>query len=290
MSNRDPAHRPESGRYRGTTIAVGTRHGKERQFEGPFRMVLGARLVTPADLDTDRFGTFTGEVARRGPALEAARAKARLAMAASGLSLALASEASYGPIPGSGWLGHEEILLFCDAEAGVEVIEGYRSAAIPGPGQTVTSADEISPPVLAGLPGQAVIVRPHRPVGTAGITKGITDPDTLRTAVQAATAVSADGAAVVEPDLRAQYNPSRRRVLAKLALTLAHRIATVCPTCGTPGFGRVRTEPGLRCGDCGTPTPLPAAEIHGCTACGEQRTRPVGTAVAEPQHCPRCNP
>jgi hypothetical protein len=36
--------------------------------------MLGADLVTPADLDTDRFGAFTGEVARRGSAAQAARA------------------------------------------------------------------------------------------------------------------------------------------------------------------------------------------------------------------------
>ncbi len=294
MTHREPVRRRAAGRYRGATIAVGTRHGKEHQFEPPFREVLGARLVTPADLDTDRFGTFTGEAARRGTALDAARAKAGLAMAVSGLPLALASEASYGPLPGSGWLGHEELLLFCDAESGVEVLEGYRTAAVPAAGQTVTAFDEVAPPLLAGLARQAVIARPHQPTSVAainkGITKGITNPDALRTAIEVAAASSTDGAAVVEPDLRAHHNPSRRRVLAELALALAHRIAAECPDCGTPGFGRVRTEPGLRCRQCGTPTPMSAAEIHGCTACPALLTHPVEAPSAEPRHCPQCNP
>ncbi len=285
-----PAHRTETGRYRGARIAVGTRHGKGRQLGPAFRRVLGARLFTPRDLDTDRFGTFTGEFARQSSALDAARGKARLAMAVSGLKLAVASEASYGPLAGSGLMGHEEILLFCDAESDLEVLEGYRSAAVPGPAQTVATAEEVAPSVLAGLSRQAVVVRPHQPTTTSAITKGITDPDALRGAIVTATELSADGTAVVEPDLRAHHNPSRRRVLARLALSLAHRIATECPNCGIPGFGRVQTEPGLRCRQCGTPTPLSAAEIHGCTACPARVSRPVATPRADPRHCPRCNP
>ena len=79
--------------YRDAVIAVGTRHRKERQFRVPFRDVLGAHLLTPDDLDTDRFGTFTGEVSRVETAIEAARAKARLAMTVTGLPFGLASEA-----------------------------------------------------------------------------------------------------------------------------------------------------------------------------------------------------
>ena len=272
--------------YRGRLISVGTRHGKQAQLAPPFRAVLGADLVTPPDLDTDQFGTFTGEVPRSIGALEAARAKARLAMNASGLPYGLASEASYGSFLGAGWCGHEEILLFCDDLLGIEVLEGHRTTSVPGASHRVNAADELPHHMIIGLPEQALIVRDN----TGDIVKGITDTPTLRSVIAASAARSTDGIVIVEPDLRAHHNPSRRRVLTSLAHTMARRLATYCPDCGAPGFGRVNTEPGLRCRVCESPTRLVHNEIHGCAACPYLLYHPVEAPWADPAYCPECNP
>jgi hypothetical protein len=274
--------------YCGRLIAVGTRHGKQHQFAPAFRDVLRAELLTPPDLDTDRFGTFTGDVARRGGPVEAARGKARLAMDLTGLRFGLASEASYGPLAGSGFSGHEEILLFCDDDAGIEVLEGHRSPGVPGGSHEVTVGGDIPPALLDALPDQALIVRGRS--GGQEITKGITDAAALRRAVEDAARRSPDGTAVVEPDLRAHHNPSRRVVLARLAERMARRLATRCPVCSAPGFGRVGTEPGLPCRLCDDPTPLPSNEIHACSGCAHQVRMPVADGAADPAHCPACNP
>jgi len=271
--------------YRGQAIAVGTKHGKQHLFQPAFSDVLGAVLHTPPGLDTDRFGTFSGEVPRAGTAIDAARAKARLAMAVSELPYGLASEASYGPLLG-GWAGHEELLLFCDESRGIEVLVGHRTLAVPGTAQPVRSCGEVRPALLDGLPDQALIVRPCR--GEGPLRKGITDAAALRAAVSAAAAHSPDGLALVEPDLRAHHNPSRRLVLARLAVTLARRLATECPACAAPGFGRLDSEPGLPCRVCATRTPLVSNEIHGCAACAHRVSRPV-RGGADPAHCPFCN-
>ena len=282
----EPKAPPTDSPYRGAVIAVGTRHGKQRQFAPAFRSILGAELLTPPDLDTDRFGTFTGEVARRFPATAAARAKARFAMQVTGLPHGLATEASYGALPG-GWFGHEEIVVFCDATLGIEVLEAHRSTFVPGSAHRVTRTGDLPDPLLAGLPEQALTVRP---CGTAGVVvKGVTDTDTLTSAIAAAVAASPQGLALVEPDLRAHRNPSRRRVLRGLAARLADRLATGCPACGTPGFGRVDAETGLPCRLCQTPTVLVRTEIHGCASCAYQLVRPV-SAAADPGICPACNP
>jgi hypothetical protein len=279
-------HSPADTPYRGTTIAVGTRHGKQHQFALAFRSLLGAQLLTPPDLDTDRFGTFTGEVARRGAATGAARGKARLAMEITGLPYGLASEASYGVLPG-GWFGHEEIVMFCDEVLGIEVVEGYRSTSVPSTGHRVARPADLPDQLLAGLPQQALTVRPCGPV--AGVAKGVSDTDTLATAIAAAVAASPDGLALVEPDLRAHHNPGRRRVLRRLAASLARRLATGCPVCGCPGFGRVSSETGLPCRLCDTPTALVCNEIHACASCSHQLRRPT-SAAADPAMCPTCNP
>ncbi len=274
--------------YRGRLIAVGTRHGKQHQFAPAFRSLLGAELQTPPDLDTDRFGTFTGEVARRGSAAEAARGKARLAMEVTGLPYGLASEASYGAQPG-GWYGHEEIVVFCDDALGIEILEGHRSASVPGSSHQVSRAEDLPGPLLTGLPEQALTVRPSGSARAAAVVRGITDSDAVSAAVAAAVAASPDGLAVVEPDLRAHHNPSRRLVLYRLAFSLANRLATGCPACAAPGFGRADAESGLPCRDCGTPTALVRAEIHACAVCPHRLTRPV-PSDADPAVCPSCNP
>ncbi|WP_404325454.1 hypothetical protein [Aerophototrophica crusticola] len=52
-------------RHAGRTVALGTRHGKERAFAPPLLRRLGLS-VTLADIDTDQLGTFSGEVERQG--------------------------------------------------------------------------------------------------------------------------------------------------------------------------------------------------------------------------------
>lgn len=291
MSTRKSAERAHRPPYHRARIAVGTRHGKQDQLAPVFREVLDARLITPPELDTDRFGTFTGERPRPGAALDAARGKARLAMETTGLPLGLASEASYGPLGGHGWTGHEEILLFCDDTLGIEVLEGYRTTSVPGSSARVAGYDDVPRGLVSELPHQALIVRPSgEPPDPDRIVKGITDPEALHTAIAAAAELSAEHLAVVEPDLRAHRNPSRQRVLIRLAATLARRLATRCPRCATPGFGRAGTEPGLPCRICATPTPLPRSEIHSCPACAHRIERPVPAAWADPAVCPECNP
>ena len=274
--------------YRGCRIAVGTRHGKEQQFAPPFEVVLGAHLVTPPDLDTDCFGTFSGEIPRIATASETARAKARLAMEISGLPYGLASEASYGPLPGAGVQGHEELVVFVDDTRGIEVFVGERTMVVPGHGHRVAGLAELPPHVAAGLPTQALIVRP-----AAGqpdhVVKGITDLTLLNTAIMVAAHQSADGRALVEPDLRAHHNPSRRLVLCRLADVLARRLATRCPACSTPGFGRVDSERGLPCRICETPTDAIHNEIHACPRCSHCVAVAVA-AAADPVWCPQCNP
>lgn len=290
-----PATHRAPDAYRGAVVVFGTAHGKEQQVAQAFADVLGAQVTAPPGVETDQFGTFTGDVPRALSPLAAARAKARLAVTASGHPYALASEASYGRLPGIGWPGHEEILLFLDDTRGTEILVGHRTFAVPGRTLRATRPAEIADDLVrSGWPEQAVIVRPAVPVDgpTTGaeIVKGITDPDRLAAAIAAAAARSADGHALIEPDLRAHHNPTRRAILTRLGATLAARLATPCPACGCPGYGRTGTRSGLPCADCGTPTEVARADVYTCAGCAHQqaKSRPDGTAEA--RWCPRCNP
>ena len=287
--------RPVGRHYRGADITFGTRHGKNEQAAPAFERILGARVTAPADLDTDQFGTFTGDVTRRLAPIETARAKAQLAMSTTGHRYALASEASYGVLPGIGWTGHEEILLFIDGIRGWEIIEGYRTLVTPGTTRRVRDVVEISLDLTHwGWPAQGLIVRPDAgdavTGGGADMIKGITDGAALAAAIDIAVQRSPTGLAVVEPDLRAHHNPTRRGVLTDLARRLAGRLGTVCAVCGSPGYGRADTVRGLPCRACGTLTDLIRADIHACPSCPHRDARPRAATSADPRYCPDCNP
>lgn len=282
--------------YDGATIAIGTMHGKERAFAAPFARRLGARLVRPDAIDTDAFGTFTGEVARAGTMLEAARAKGRRAMELTGLTMAVASEGAYGPHPHAPLIpGGIELALFLDDGRGVEVKESIvvsrtnYDSRFWKPGEPLDAA-------LRGMrfPDHAMTARPESPAAGAAplVFKGLLSEAALAEAARACAAASETGRALLTPDMRAHLNPTRMLAIRQAATKLARRIAAGCPACAAPGFGFTDIVRGLRCAECGAPTRSPVAEIHRCAACGhEERVALVAEhARADAGLCDLCNP
>ncbi|WP_205875139.1 DUF6671 family protein [Mycobacterium camsae] len=275
--------------YTGTVIAMGTMHGKERQVAPAFAAEFGARVFAPPGIDTDQFGTFTGEVTRTLTPVAAATAKARLAMTAAKVPYGVASEASYDT-----WYGmlamHQEILVFIDDNRGIHVVEGVNVPRAPGPPKLVENGHEaIDAARRFGFPEQGAVVTATIAGSTRLFGKGLTDAFVLVNTVNTAAAASDDHRARLEPDLRAHHNPGRREVLSALAKRLAGRLATPCPNCLCPGYGRVAVREGLRCRACGSPTTLVASDILGCPAC-VYRSEAARTGTAEPRYCPQCNP
>lgn len=267
--------------------ALGTMHGKEVAL-GPPLAALGITLIRP-EIDTDPFGTFTAETPRQGTMVDAARAKARAAIAATGLNVGIASEGAYGPHPSIPFLPlGREVLLWHEAETGREIVEQALDESPNYDHAEVVNLAEAEP-LLArvAFPATALIVAPS--AVAKPIAKGLRDRDSLAAAIGQAAANSADGRAFLQTDMRAHMNARRMEVIAGLAAGLAQRLSTPCPQCRAPGWGLLRRDPGLPCGDCGTPTALVAEDIHGCTACGAEDRIPR-TGTADPAHCPYCNP
>ena len=216
---------------------------------------LGITLVRP-EIDTDRFGTFTAETPRLGTMADAARAKAKAAIATTGLPVGIGSEGAYRPHPGLPFLPlGREVILWHGRGTGREIIEqamddrpAYDHAAI------VNLADAEA--LLAGVAFAAteLIVAPA--ADALPVAKGLRDRDALAATIGQAAANSANGRAVQQTDMRVHLNPLRMEVIAGLAARLAQRLSTPCPHCHAPGWGLLRREPGLPCCDCGAPTAL----------------------------------
>jgi hypothetical protein len=270
--------------YRGQRAALATQHGKEAAIAAAFETHAGLSINVPQSLDTDRFGTFTGEVPRPAPMRETARRKALMGMECLGLPLGIASEGSFGPHPVIPFLpaGHE-LMIFIDRTRSVEVVEEHFSATTNFASLDITPDADVEGFLSAArFPSHGLIFR-------AGgvVVKGIRDHTVLDEHLRRAQAPIR-----LETDMRAHMNPTRMAEITALAEKLARRIATPCPSCSAPGFGVIRSEAGLPCADCGTPTGLVRSLVMGCAPCGHEETapRPDGRITATPAQCLECNP
>jgi len=277
-------------------VCLTTRHGKQRALARPFRSGLGAELLL-SDCDTDQLGTFSGEVERSADALSTCRRKVELGLERSGLNLGVASEGSFGPHPAVPLLSAGlELLVFIDRERQLEVVEQRLEL------RTNHSRFRLEPgadpgPWLEriGFPSHAVIVRPEADPPMPCV-KGIQNRAALEQAIAhcRSAAAGADPAAplVLDTDMRAHLNPSRMASIRRLGFRLVRRLASTCPACSAPGWGRTGSRPGLPCSWCGSPTELVAREIWSCVVCdhSEERPRADGRLQADTGHCPYCNP
>lgn len=291
-----PRHtqRTDLQRFAGRVLGVATMHGKERVI-GPAlaRALPITACVAIADLDTDRFGAFTGEVERTLEPLAACRAKALAGAAASGLDLVIASEGSFGPYPPAPFVPcDEEFLALYDARDGRWFEHRHVSLHTAFAGQACTTWEQVAAfAERMRFPAHGLVLRAHQrgaPTGTAH--KGIVDEQTLRQV--AAALLAAHGACWVETDLRAMRNPTRMQVIAETAARFADDLARSCPSCGACWFRQTGAQQGLPCGLCGLPTTSIRELARSCWHCGHARLepRPDGKQFEDPQHCENCNP
>lgn len=283
--------------YPGRQICLTTRHGKQRALARPFAAGLGLELVV-SDADTDALGTFSGEIARHGDALQTCRRKALLGLEVAGLSLGLASEASFGPHPAVPMLAvGQELLLFIDREQGLELLE-QRLELRTNYSQRLLAPGDDPAPWLAqvGFPRHAVIARPASLTVCAAtaalLFKGLRTPQELQAALQTCRHADPQGQVWLETDMRAHHNPTRMASIRRLGFALVRRLRSPCPACGSPGWGVVDRVPGLPCAACGLATALVRHEVLGCAACSHRLHKPRrdGRTAADPAHCATCNP
>ncbi|MFM8858056.1 MAG: DUF6671 family protein [Actinomycetota bacterium] len=91
--------------------------------------------------------------------------------------------------------------------------------------------------------------------------------------------------------MRAHHHPSRQGVIARAADRLAHRLACLCPRCGTPGWGVGRREAGAPCALCGCRTKQVRFQHDECARCDFTESTDVSPPDGvDPALCPRCNP
>ncbi len=274
------------------TLVVATMHGKEKVILPVLEARLGVRGVVASGLNTDQFGTFTGEIPREGSPLETARRKVMAALDATGASLGIASEGSFGPHPAIPFLAADaELLLLVDRDNGAEIVAQEISPDTNYGRKVCRTLAEVEAFAQRALfPSHALIVHGGNVHDKDLVTKGIADPARLREAASAI--LSRQATVTIETDMRAFHNPSRMRVIAKATETLLQKLTSPCPACGWPGFVPKEKIPGLPCAWCGEPTSLALAVVSRCDRCGHalKQAYPNGLRKSDPAYCDKCNP
>ena len=272
-------------------IALPTLHGKGAQIIPAFKELHPFEIVEVA-IDTDSFGTFSGERERVTSPLETAIAKASLAIDRTGWDGAIASEGSIGMDPNIPFvLSDREIMVFVDASKELIVHESYRSFDIVTARIEYRPGDDLDPFLTkADFPRHRLIVKTDRD-GSLFAIKGIEDLDQLQNAIAQVLAESDHDFVIIESDLRAHCSPSRQLNIAKTAQRLAERLARHCPSCNTFGWGRVDLLFGVECIECGHfDERIARREIDGCIRCSYREEGSTLKEAIEASECERCNP
>lgn len=277
--------------FNGETVYLGTKHEKELALAPHFQKI-GMRCETVA-IDTDEFGTFSGEVERKGSVRETLRKKVEgVFKLKPEARFVLASEGSFGPHPFIGFVQSDyEVLLFFDKLTGIEVFAEELS--------TQTNHDEIefgpsddlqSFLDRARFPSHAIIARPKGISST--VFKGLTDSEKLGQAIRDCFLISTEPRIILSTDMRACFNPTRMSVIGQAGAKLLDRLTAFCPSCSAIGYGPVKRLSGLLCSDCGLPTQVTKEIVFGCESCKFEQTkaRTDGLKYADPGECDFCNP
>lgn len=270
---------------------IATKHGKERVIAPILEQHLGVHCFIANELDTDAFGTFTGEIPRTLDPIATLHNKCRWAMEVTGCDLAVASEGSFGPHP-SLFIAQadDEFLLLIDAKNHFEIMVRELSLDTNFNGRKIHSWEELRDfAETCQFPSHGLILRPSK-TDAQPIYKGIVDFDALKYAYNGLKKESKS--VYVETDMRALYNPTRMGVIEKAAQKLVEKIKSTCPKCQTPGYGVVEARNGLPCKQCGAPTNSILSVLYRCLTCGhETESRyPKGKIEEDPMYCDYCNP
>lgn len=277
--------------FKGRLLLIATKHKKEEIISPIFEKELGVRCVVPEHLDTDLLGTFTGELERAFDPITTARQKCEMAMELANTDLAIASEGSFGPHPSLFFVNSdEEFLIFIDKKNKLEIIVKELSINTNFNATSVSNLRELK--IFAnkvGFPSHGLILRPTKEninLIFKGITTWVKLIDTYNYLINHYDTV------YVETDMRAMYNPTRRKVIEIATNKLVEKIKTKCPSCKTPGYSITGMNEGLPCSVCKAPTKSVLSHIYTCQKCNYQQSKvfPYDKTEEDPMYCDHCNP
>lgn len=278
-------------KYSGENVFFATKHLKEIALK-PLLAQLDLNCI-PIEVDTDQFGTFSGEVERTSGVRETLRLKIQAAIKMRPEArFFLASEGSFGPHPFIGFIpsDHEALLLF-DKKLNIEIYVEEVSTKTNHAEIEFGPSDDLDGFLSQiGFPEHGIIVKPKG--NSTKVFKNLKTLHEVQQAVLNSFQESSEPKIILLTDMRAHFNPTRMDVIKKAGEKLIESLCSFCPSCHAPGFSISRSVAGLCCEECGLPTSIAKDVIWSCVKCEytEQKKRPDGLRSVSASNCDFCNP
>jgi hypothetical protein len=272
-------------------LLIATKHNKEEVIAPLFEQQLGVSCFVTDVFDTDTLGTFSGEVQRKDDALSTLRNKCLLAMEKNNCELVIASEGSFGAHPSVFFApADEEFIMLVDKRNQLEIVVRELSMDTNFSASKITSQTELLEfASRAQFPSHGLIMKPSEN-NYSRVVKGITNHDELKKNFEEFK--NDFGSAYVETDMRANFNPSRMKVIENTAKKLLEAVQSKCPNCEFPGFVVTDALPGLPCGWCNCATRSTLSFLYTCKKCEftKEVFYPHEKTKEDPAYCDFCNP
>jgi len=277
--------------FENRTLIIATNHKKEIVISPILEKSLNVKCIVSNLINTDDFGTFSGEIERKNDPITTLRLKCRAALEKSDVDLVLASEGSFGAHPYLFFAqADDELILLYDRKNNLEFIARALSTETNFDGKTINSEVELMEFASKVLfPSHGLILRKDKS-SNEEIHKGITNEDELISIYNSLK--TKYGTVHVETDMRAMFNPTRMKVIEEATQNLVKKLISLCPNCGIPGFDVTNSTNGLPCENCGNPTDSILSLVYSCQKCNhtESIIYPNKKEFESPMYCNFCNP
>ncbi len=277
--------------FEGRKLIIATQHQKEKVIAPPLEKQFKLKCNVPIMFDTDKWGTFTGEIERKEDAYQTVRQKCLAAMDHEGFDLGVASEGSFGPHPSFGFINaDDELVILIDKKNNLEIVAreisittNYNSREIKTIAELFEFAEQ------AKFPSHHLILKNSK-TSSLEQTKGISNKEQLIRVFHQLK--SSSETVIVETDMRAMCNPTRMSVIEKATLKLVNKLLSACPQCLIPGFDIVDAKSGLPCENCSFPTQSTLLHIYQCQHCQFilEKKFPYNKTKESAMYCDMCNP
>lgn len=277
--------------FEGRKLLIASMHEKERVLGPLLEKEFKVHVLLDSSLNTDKFGTFSGEIERTKSVFETLRLKCNEAHKLSSIDLVIASEGSFGPHPTFYFVpANEELIMLRDYRYDLEIVAHFISTETNFSSIILENESELHEfAEKVNFPSHGLIMRSNSENPVEFI-KGINTWEKLAEAFQYFSSQSKE--VYVETDMRAHMNPTRMKQIELCGLELIKKMKSCCPACHSPGYDVVNVTPGLPCENCSFPTKSILSLTYECKKCSytEKKFFPKGKQVEEATYCDICNP
>lgn len=283
----------ESAIFNNRKALLVTMHGKEKVIAPLLGNAFNIELEVSKNIDTDRFGSFSGEVERKVSPQLAAQQKIFAAWNDYDHEILIASEGSFFAHPSNPFLSvNNEYLILIDRKNKVAVDAQWNSFNINYFKDTFSNENDAMTYCLErGFPENGVILKCNTDSCDPLIIKDITSVNGLKASLSVLFNQSLKGEVEIESDMRAHRNPLRMQNIATTAKHLVNNMRNACPHCQSIGFSIKNSVAGLECSSCGFPSNETKGYIYNCKNCDHEEFKAIqGELKANPGNCQICNP